>query len=114
MTANDVPQVTKLLSEYLLKFKLAPSMTEDEVSHWLLPIDKVIYSYVVKQDEKVTDFVSFYSLPSSVSGNSEHSHLEAAYLFYYAPNGMGDDKERTRALIYDALILAKHVKVCIM
>jgi glycylpeptide N-tetradecanoyltransferase len=111
MTAEDVPQVTKLLNAYLLKFKLAPSMTEEEVLHWQLPIDKVVYSYVVKEGETVTDFVSFYSLPSSVSGNTEHSHLEAAYLFYYTPKGLGEDKGRTRALLHDALILAKNVIV---
>lgn len=109
MTDQDVPQVTTLLNEYLLKFKLAPSMNEEEVRHWLSPVDKVVYSYVVKDGETVSDFISFYSLPSSVSGSSEHSHLEAAYLFYYTPKGLGRDKERTNALVHDALILAKKV-----
>lgn len=77
-----------------------------------LPIDNVVYSYVVKdQQGKVTDFISFYSLPSSVrpSTTHQHTHLHAAYLFYYVPLGMGSDKERTKTLVNDALILAKNV-----
>lgn len=46
MTASDVGPVTALLNQYLRKFPMAPTFSEDEVRHWLLPIDQVLYSYV--------------------------------------------------------------------
>lgn len=111
MKPEYVPQVKVLLDEYLSKFPFAPALSEEDIKHWLMPLENVIFSFVVKDPEtqKITDFVSFYSLPSTVAGNAKHSHLYAAYLFYYVPKGMGVDKERTTALVNDALILAKNV-----
>lgn len=111
MVEDDVQQVSLLLNEYLLKFKFAPVLSEEEVRHWLMPLNNVVYSYVVKEGDVITDFISFYSLPSSVSGNALHTHLNAAYLFYYAPKGMGSDKERKTALIQDALVESKNVRM---
>ena len=65
---------------------------------------------------KITDFFSFYSLPSTVIGNAANPTLEAAYLFYYATDtGLrgGNDhdqiiKNRLTALIGDAVITANN------
>jgi glycylpeptide N-tetradecanoyltransferase len=48
MKASDVKQVCALLNSFLKKFKVAPHFSEDDVRHWFLPIDNVIYSYVVE------------------------------------------------------------------
>lgn len=83
-----------------------------------------------RQDPKshaITDFFSFYNLPSSVIGNTKHAVVDAVYLFYYAtdaafspPNSSQtqtkeevDAKvdERLRELISDALIIADQVRV---
>lgn len=110
MTEDDVPAVKILLGLYLAKFPFAPLLSEGDVMHWLLPKKDVLYSYVVKDEGgKVTDFVSFYSLPSSITGNAIHSHIQAAFLFYYAPMGLGSDPQRIAILINDALILARTV-----
>ena len=50
----------------------------------------------------MTDFISFYSLPSTVLNDSGHSRLDAAYCYYIVP-GQHDMKN----LMYNALILAK-------
>ena len=59
MRDADVPTVTKLLCEYLeTNYKLAPCMTEDEVRHWMVMQDEVIYSYVIENDKgDVTDLI---------------------------------------------------------
>ncbi|KAI9354523.1 Myristoyl-CoA:protein N-myristoyltransferase, N-terminal domain-containing protein [Zopfochytrium polystomum] len=111
MEAKHVPAVTKLLKEYLSQFAVAPSYSEDEVRHWMLTQKGVVYSFVVEDPttHTVTDFYSFYSLPSSVIGNAKHTHINAAYLFYYAPRGNGADASRTQALLKDALIQARRL-----
>ncbi|KAJ3098399.1 hypothetical protein HDU97_004027 [Phlyctochytrium planicorne] len=106
---KDVDTIFKLLNEYLARFDVTPHFSKEEIKHWLLPKNNVVYSYVVEDPETktVTDFYSFYSLPSSVIGNPKHNTIFAAYLFYYFPKGMGEDPKRLTAIMKDALIMAK-------
>lgn len=82
---NDLPYVRKRLNYFLKSFISAPEFSLEEMEHWFMPKENVVYSYVSEDPKttKVTSFVSFYSLPSSVINNSLHTHLRAAYLFYY-------------------------------
>lgn len=41
-------QVTRLLSTYLEKYALSPVFTEEEVEHYLMPVEDVVDSYVVE------------------------------------------------------------------
>ncbi|KAI8994741.1 acyl-CoA N-acyltransferase [Pilobolus umbonatus] len=118
MTEEDVQAVRVLLNKYLSRFDIAPVFeTDEDVRHWILPHEKVVWSYVVEDVEtkKITDFFSFYSLPSSVIGNPKHSTLNAAYMFYYGieipsqhqTEELAYIKTRLNELIGDALILAK-------
>ncbi len=74
--------------------------------------------YQNKDTHKITDYFSFYSLPSTVLGNNKYPVLEAAYLNYYATDvALGENadesgalKERLQALIGDALIVANNAK----
>lgn len=103
MKDSDVPAVTKLMCQYLESdYKLAPCMTEDEVRHWMVMQEGVIYSYVVENDSgDVTDLLSFYTLPSTIIGNDQYQELKAAYMFYTVPrvHSIAD-------LLQNALILA--------
>ena len=86
MEARDVKAVHKLLTAYLAGFQLVPLFSEEEVAHWLLPRNDVIYSYVCYGDpsnrNRLTDFTSFYNLPSTIIGHPTHHTLKAAYSFY--------------------------------
>ena len=53
-----------------------------EVAHFLLPRANVINSLVIETGGVVTDFCSFYHLPSTIIGNKEHSKLGAVYSYY--------------------------------
>eukprot|EP00127_Corallochytrium_limacisporum_P007392 Clim_evm11s250 gene=Clim_evmTU11s250 len=105
MTKEDVPEVQVLLRKYLSNKRLVPVMNEDEVAHWLLPRDDVVETYVVQNPDskKLTDFISFYILNSSVLNNDKHSNLKVAYCFYYAPF-----KHGLKDLLRDMLIVAKN------
>ncbi|XP_021480434.1 glycylpeptide N-tetradecanoyltransferase 1 isoform X3 [Oncorhynchus mykiss] len=103
MTRKDVPAVHRLLLEYLSQFHLAPVMSPEEVEHWLLPQESIIDTYlVVSSGGKVTDFLSFYTLPSTIMNHPVHRSLKAAYSFYnvHTTTTLLD-------LMSDALILAK-------
>lgn len=103
MTEKDLQQVTDLISGYLKKFPLHPEFDKDEVGHWMLPRDGVIYSYV-RENAKgdVTDVCSFYCLPSSILGNSKYKLLKAAYSYWNVATTVP-----LHELMYDALIFAK-------
>uniref|UniRef100_A0A672GA24 Glycylpeptide N-tetradecanoyltransferase n=1 Tax=Salarias fasciatus TaxID=181472 RepID=A0A672GA24_SALFA len=103
MERRDVRQVTELLQKYLKRFQLTPSMGEEEVAHWFLPQENIIDTYVVEgTDGKLTDFTSFYTLPSTVMHHPLHRSLKAAYSFYNIHT-----KTPLLDLMNDALILAK-------
>ena len=58
------------------------------------------------QDAKgeVTDFASFYALPSTIIGNQTYKVLKAAYSYYNVATSV-----KLEDLMKDALILAKKV-----
>lgn len=107
MTPADVPQVFKLLTNSLKQYSLAPVFTDDkELAHALIPRKGVVYSYVAENHNgKITDLVSFYSLPSTVMGHTNHKAIYAAYLFYYVAGSVS-----VKQLLNDALIMANKEK----
>lgn len=82
MTASDVPSVLGIVNKHLSKFKLAPHFSEREFRHWFVPQDDIVNSFVVENDNVITDFASYYSLPSTVMRHATHKVLRAAYSFY--------------------------------
>ncbi|KAG6769953.1 hypothetical protein POTOM_025620 [Populus tomentosa] len=104
MELRDVPAVTRLLRNHLSQFVVAPDFDENDVEHWLLPTENVVDSYLVESPEthEITDFCSFYTLPSSILGNQNHSTLKAAYSYYNVST-----KTPLLQLMNDALIVAK-------
>ncbi|KAK7328995.1 hypothetical protein VNO77_23139 [Canavalia gladiata] len=104
MELRDVPAVTRLLRNYLSQFVVAPDLDENDVEHWLLPNENVVDSYLVESPEnhEITDFCSFYTLPSSILGNQTYSTLKAAYSYYNVST-----KTPLPQLMNDALIVAK-------
>jgi len=106
LEVRDTSEVCHLLTNYLKQFDLCQVFHEDEFKHWFMPRDKVVHSFVVQDPKtnKITDFLSFYSLPSTVIGNKLHSQLNAAYSFYNVATSTSWVN-----LITDALILAKQL-----
>jgi glycylpeptide N-tetradecanoyltransferase len=120
MEAKDVDTVLDLLKRYLERMDMAQVFSKTDFEHWMLPNkdskEQVVWSYVVEDPttQKITDFISFYNLESTVLGNKKHNVIKAAYLFYYATEAAFEAdksvlKPRLNALMRDALILAKKV-----
>lgn len=103
MEPRDVHAAAALVNAYLRKFALHPVFSDDDFAHWLLPRRGVIQSFVVEDaaTHEVTDFLSFYLLPSSVLGSAKHTEMVAAYSYYNAPS-----KHSMMDLMSAALVLA--------
>lgn len=94
----------EMLVTYLKKFALTQNFSYEEFLHWFTPREGVVNTYVVEDPEthKVTDMLSFYTLPSTIIGNKSYNMLKAAYSFYNVSN-----KTPWKDMMKDALILAK-------
>lgn len=105
--AGDMPHVHRLMTEFIGTRAFGPVMSLQEVKHWMQPRKNVVYTYVVQaaKGAEITDFVSFYCLPSSVISHPVHKVIKAAYLFYYAHTATPLNE-----LIKDALIAARNVR----
>lgn len=103
MQPRDVSRVHELVTGYLKKFALHPEFEKDELAHWMLPREGVVYSYVRENSTgDVTDVCSFYSLPSTILGHDKYNLLKAAYSYWNVATTVP-----IHELMYDALILAK-------
>ena len=80
--------------------------TEAEVAHFMHPTEGVLYSYVVEKFEDgqntVTDFYSFYELPSSILQHADYKTLRVAYSWYNIST-----TDRLEQGMKDLLVLAK-------
>lgn len=104
MEIRDVAAVAGLLRVYLSKFAMAPDLDEKDVEHWLIPREDVVDSFFVESPDthEITDFCSFYTLPSLIFNNPNYTSLKAAYSFYNVAT-----KTPLLQLMNDALIVAK-------
>lgn len=67
MREEDVQSVLKLLQAHLNIYKFSVSLSLDDIRHWLLPREGVVYSYVVHHrvfiarmwEEKLPTFFHF-------------------------------------------------------
>jgi glycylpeptide N-tetradecanoyltransferase len=95
-------------------------VSENVLSHFIY-IRSFLTTFSCRQDpktQKITDFFTFYSLPSTVMQSQKHELLEAAYMYYYATDvafqdnaeSLGLLRRRLLDLIGDALIVADQVR----
>ncbi|CAB3379270.1 Hypothetical predicted protein [Cloeon dipterum] len=109
LTLQDLDKTHAILDKYLESFDLAPVFSKEDFKHWFLPRAGIVDAYVVEKNGKITDFVSYYTLPSTVMNHPIHKSLKAAYSFY--------NVSTTTPLIdlmNDALVSAKNVRFLLM
>ena len=106
MVEADVEVACAKLNKKLRNYRLSQIFSVDEFRHWLLTREGVVHSYVVEAPEsgEITDFVSFYMLPSSVLRSTKFPRLGAAYAYYHF-----NEKANFKALMQDALIAARNL-----
>ncbi|KAI9453987.1 N-myristoyl transferase [Lactarius psammicola] len=132
MEVRDVSAVAELYRRYMERFDMAPLLEEEDIRHQFLSgrgtgereastgrrPAQVVWTYVVEKRTSITDFFSFYTLPSTIVAHPRHSLLQAAYLYYYASDtafeekadDLGLLKRRLTELVGDANYLADQAK----
>lgn len=104
MEPKDNEKVVTLLNDYLKKFDLVPIFSEEDFKHWFTPQPGIIDCFIVEgKDGSITDFVSYYTLPSTVVYHPVHKTMKAAYSFYNVST-----KTPWMELMMDALVTAKN------
>ena len=81
------------------------SELKNKILRWEMLQKNIIEAYVVEDPAtpgKMTDFVSFYTLPSTVMNHPNHNSIKAAYSFYNVSTATP-----WADLMGDALVLAK-------
>ena len=80
MTTKDLPQVYALYKKQMqdMGTRVCFKFSQQELAHHLMPQDKIIYTIVIENvgEKKITDFISFYNLPSQILKQVGHSHTE--------------------------------------
>ena len=62
-------------------YKISFKYSQEELGHLLIPREDIVYTLVVtdpKNDKKITDFISFYNLPTQIlkCKDIQHKHTE--------------------------------------
>lgn len=63
-------------------------MTQDELKHMLLPLDEVVWTYVIENDvdgkKQVTDFFSMHRLTQKCfAPDQPYKYMHSGFLYYY-------------------------------
>lgn len=102
---QDLKQMKKLLDDFLRPFAIHVCLSVDEFKHFFMPRSGVIESYVVEFEGRITDFFSFYSLPSTVlDPKCPHKKINAAYAYYFVHS-----KHTVEEIFEVAILQAKHL-----
>lgn len=98
MEQKDCVQIGDLLNNYIKNFNLYMTFTIEEIKYWFY--NNIVQCYVVEENNKITDMVSYYTIPTTVL-NSKYSNLNVAYLYYYVST-----KTPLSQLINDIMVIA--------
>ena len=81
MEEKDLEQIYELIKNTRNKYKIYEILSKEEISHWILPKNNIIYTYVLEdENKKITDFFSFYGLSRTIlNNNSKHKKINLAY-----------------------------------
>lgn len=92
-----------LFNQYNRKYNIYPIWTFEEFKLTMYN-NKIVTTYILLDDNnRVLDFISYYSLPSKVNNNEKYKFIKTAYLYYYT-----SINETIYRLLSDILIVAKN------
>ena len=80
MEEKDLPQIIELIKNNSKKYKIFEILTNEEISHWFLPKNNIIYTYVLEnENQQITDFCSFFGMTRTVINDEKYKKIYFAY-----------------------------------
>lgn len=114
---EDCESLCPLLNSSLSQYQLHCQFSLDEIKHWFIDDvqkDKTVFAYVMEgENGKINNFISFYSLPSTITSNNIKERLNVAYLFYYAAENNSILLQMMEIILYQAKIEGFDVFNCV-
>lgn len=81
MTRLDIESIAQRLDNYLKKFKIRQYFQKELIEYYFLPKKNIVYSFVAKKSNVVTDFIVVYK--SYLYCKEKHKMINVANLAYY-------------------------------
>lgn len=101
---KDMKALRALMMKYLSQFKIYVEFSKKDFQHFFVRRENILESFVIETNGKITEFFSFYCLPSSVLNHPKYKEIKAAYSYYFVNNNMSIED-----LYHVALIKAKQL-----
>lgn len=83
MEEKDVLSCHELYHKFYQKYDIYREYSIEEFRNTFLLNDKCIETFVIENDNVITDFISFYYLNSQVLNNPKISSINKAYVYHY-------------------------------
>lgn len=80
---DDINICLEKLNNKLNNYNLSHIFSKELFEHYFMPRENIIYTYVVENENKITDMISYFIIDKSVFNNKKHTSYKSAYLFYY-------------------------------
>jgi glycylpeptide N-tetradecanoyltransferase len=80
---KDCKECCQKFNKFHEKFKISAYFNEEEFKSHFLPTTPSIYSYVVENENGITDFISFFDLSTQIRDHPKYTELKVAYGYYY-------------------------------
>ena len=85
MKESDCNGVCTLLNDYLSKFKIFKTFSNEEISHCFLPKSGIVYTNIIEDDFKnIIGMYSIVNIKTSILFKNKHESINICYLHYYA------------------------------
>ena len=79
MEEKDIEQIYNLILSRNKKYKIFEILTKQEIKHWLLPKNNIVYTYVLEDEQhNITDFCSFYVIQRTILNNQNKGNNNAS------------------------------------
>lgn len=85
--------------DFIERFDIYTEYSKKEFRHFFIRRENIIESFVIEHKGKITDFFSFYCLPSSILNHKKYKELKAAYSYYFVNGSVSMTKLYKIALI---------------
>lgn len=87
MVYADSNKVCILLNGYLRKFKIYRFFSLEEICHYFLPKENIVYTNVIEDDDRnIIGMYSIVNIKSKLLFKNLHEYINMCYLHYYAYN----------------------------